>query len=208
MPWYTQVYKGEKCCAQGLESLQHCEANYQQVVTYLRCAFRSIALHLSVYHARNLPTSIRPRRATEHGLLQEISLSPYGRAISPVSSFSSWYILPSSSRERRFVSGISKVVPTPQSIKSANISMTWLSHLLVPPLFANGPRRACAKTAPTLPAPADSLWAVDLNRVGKTSPGTLSTGSASLMMLLGGVKHTNERRRIGSEVGEELTEHV
>lgn len=53
VPWYTQVYKGEKCCAQGLESLQHCEANYQQV----DCQACIYGVHLDQLHYTYLYTT-------------------------------------------------------------------------------------------------------------------------------------------------------
>lgn len=47
-------------------------------------------------------------------------------------------------------------------------------------MFANGPRRAWAITAPTLPAAADMPWAVDQNVEGKTSSGDYELGTPFL----------------------------
>ena len=59
-----------------------------------------------------------------------------------------------------------KVVKIPQSMKRANISITWLSHgevfvFVTVPLVLRGPNTVCATMAPTFPAAAERPWEVE-----------------------------------------------
>ena len=51
--------------------------------------------------------------------------------------------------------------------------MTWFNQALLPPLFLNGPIKACAMIAPTFPEAALIPCEVERYLVGKTSPGTM-----------------------------------
>src|ERR1700721_3302523 len=56
----------------------------------------------------------------------------------------------------------------------AYICITWLAHeSVIPPWSFKGPKRACEIIDPIFPQAALMPYAVDLYRVGNTSPGTI-----------------------------------
>ena len=72
------------------------------------------------------------------------------------------------------VSGNSKVEKTPVNMKSAKISRIWGRNLPVPPILMSREKPTCAMIAPSFPLAAQIPCAVDLYRVGKTSPGMMN----------------------------------